>query len=563
MGNNTLKAVTISLGLLSAQTLFAQVENQINQQAKLTTNYELPTANCDNNQITDYRLQIAGTNQTTELAKNNCRIASPLRNDIIPISTLLSSISYLGVTPKLMMDPSTLEEGEEALGEQLGIFGKKAALSKTPVGIANTTAAIHSPIGSSSSNIAISGHGAIETTVEENTERTDVNKFLEQEICNNIYMSCLAKVTMMSLAERQTAEGISQEMKEWAAAEKKAIRDVSKSKKILEKAARERETAGKKLDSFKASLHGKAYIDEAYYEFQVKELAEKLAEARVTTAEATLFAIEVKDTAQSAGAADDIKEAIEEEKNAYDVLEAATANTSLTSSEEVHTTIASSSSKQDQGTPITPRKNSMEEERTGSTQNSINLLVAPQRSLSPTPSRLPVSGFKTVATEQTFATPSIPVATAVEFSPANNFTIAEPLNQQLKISEEKDVKETALALAKKEKVTAFETEFSSMIKNAEDQIEKAVEVATAAQEKAENLGTSEKAWNDAIKKAGKAESAYTHLIGYYKMYTEQAAEHYEGGILNAKRSQYNFALQDAEEEKTEWTTTLEECRQRK
>src|SRR3990167_6319676 len=82
-------------------------------------------------------------------------------------------------------------------------------------------------------------------------------------------------------------------------------------------------------------------------------------------------------------------------------------------------------------------------------------------------------------------------------------------------------------------------------------------------EKTEKQGGSEKAWRDGIKKTSKAESAYTHLIRYYKMYTEQAAEHYEGGILNAKRSQYNFALQDAEEEKGHWTTEVAECREKK
>src|SRR3990167_9114707 len=47
------------------------------------------------------------------------------------------------------------------------------------------------------------------------------------------------------------------------------------------------------------------------------------------------------------------------------------------------------------------------------------------------------------------------------------------------------------------------------------------------------------------------------------MYKEQAAEHYEGGILNAKRSKYNFALQDTEGERDDWTTALEECKERK
>ncbi|HLB33243.1 MAG TPA: hypothetical protein VJK54_03305, partial [Chthoniobacterales bacterium] len=59
-----------------------------------------------------------------------------LANDSVPISHLPSSISYLGVTPKLMMDPTELkkiEEGAEAVGEALGIFERGAVTTQRTV----------------------------------------------------------------------------------------------------------------------------------------------------------------------------------------------------------------------------------------------------------------------------------------------------------------------------------------------------------------------------------------------------------------------------------------------
>ncbi|HLB34765.1 MAG TPA: hypothetical protein VJK54_11105, partial [Chthoniobacterales bacterium] len=364
---------------------------QIDRGGKTTTNYESPTANCDNSSL---------------------------------------DLSY-----HLMMDPAelkNLEEGIEGLKGVFGSPGKTANSSKTPLGTAATT---HSPVGNSSSNAAITGQRGVESTAtaltEESGEGTGVSKFLEDEICNNIYMSCLAKVATISLAERKTAEGISQEMKEWVAAEKKAKRDVEKSKKVLEKATRERETAGKKLDSFKASLHGKAYIDEAYYEFQVKELAEKLAEARVATAEATLFAIEVKDTAQSAGAAADIKEAIEEERKAFDALTAATVHSS-----REETSTFSSPVKQEQVTPKTAGKISMGGEGVDASQSSINL-AASQSSLLFTPPKPPTSIYETTAVAHSFVDPSIPMVEAVAIPSENNLTGGDSLNYYLVIQPEK------------------------------------------------------------------------------------------------------------------------------
>ncbi|HLB34577.1 MAG TPA: hypothetical protein VJK54_10135, partial [Chthoniobacterales bacterium] len=496
-------------------------------------------------QGTGYRVQGTGL-KTEELPSEEhndlCNLISLFKSSSIPISYLPSSISYLGVAPTLMMNPSTLEEGAEALGKELGVFGERATPSK--VGVAAT----RSSVGNSPSNIAVSPQGAVETTGEENAEENGnaINAFLEDEICNNIYMSCLAKVVGMSKSRGFVAaansEEAAQEAAEWAAAEKKASNDVRKSEKVLEKAKKETLAAEKKLNSATASLHGKAYADEAYYNFQVKELAEALAEARVATAQATLMAIEVRNTAQSAGAEADLAEAREEEKTAFDALAAATA----------HTTgeIASSSVVQQKATD---------------SKRPTSLSPNPSSPFSFTPPKPPASELKI---EQNFTSTPIPIATAVEVRSSHNFTVAEPLTQQfdqLKISEEKAAKEKAeaLALAKKEKVAAFEAEFVTLIEDAKVQAKEAAEVATTAREKAEKLRTSEKDWNDAIKKANKVEASYAHLAEMYKLYQEQAAEHYEGGILKAKRSKYNFALQDSESERDDWRSNVEECTQKK
>ncbi|HLB33131.1 MAG TPA: hypothetical protein VJK54_02735 [Chthoniobacterales bacterium] len=50
--------------------------------------------------------------------------SSLLANDSAPISHLPSSSYYLGITPKLMMNPSSIEKGNKAIGEALGIFGR-------------------------------------------------------------------------------------------------------------------------------------------------------------------------------------------------------------------------------------------------------------------------------------------------------------------------------------------------------------------------------------------------------------------------------------------------------
>src|SRR3990167_3142022 len=122
---NTSKTIAVSLGLLSVQALCAQ--NEYGQD----TGYRVQGAGA--NQNTDCRLQVAD--------KGN--IASLLRNDTIPISNLPSSISYLGMTPKSMMDPAELKPLEEGVERLRGAFGLSGESSSSFQSAVNAVAAPH------------------------------------------------------------------------------------------------------------------------------------------------------------------------------------------------------------------------------------------------------------------------------------------------------------------------------------------------------------------------------------------------------------------------------------
>src|SRR3990167_1080687 len=348
------------------------LEDQIGQGTEFTTNYELPTTNRDN---------------------------------------LAQDLSY-----HLMMDPAELKTVQEGIEDLKGVFGSpgKAGLS------VSTT--VHSPVGNSSSSAAMlearDSDAAATLSVDETGEGDSTKAYLKNEIRDNIYMACLAEVATMSLAQRKTAEGMMQEKEEWEAAKDMAMEEEAELKIILERAKGETLAAQKKFDSASAILHGKAYADEAYYNWQVKELAEKLAEARMTTSHATLNAIKFRNTGQRVKSEAKLNEAIAMEYKASQALESAT---SKTSGEEIQSS-TSPSRKQNQVTQYTPRKNSMDAESVNFAQGSINLPAAPQRPLSPVPAKSPASDLNTIGAEQTFSTPAIPVAIAVEFNPANNLT---------------------------------------------------------------------------------------------------------------------------------------------
>ena len=138
----------------SSSFLFAQDNTQ---QAGITTNYELPTTNCNNNQDAGYRLQVTGyiseelesdaINEGEYNFLNNQ--VSLLEGDSVPIFHLPSSISYLGMMPKSMMDPAELKPLEEGIENLRGVFGLSGESASSSRVVVNSAASSHFSVESS------------------------------------------------------------------------------------------------------------------------------------------------------------------------------------------------------------------------------------------------------------------------------------------------------------------------------------------------------------------------------------------------------------------------------
>ena len=336
MKNDTLKAVTISLGLLSTQTLIAQAENQINQQAEITVNCQLPATNCDNS--------------SQDL---NCH---------------------------LMMNPSSIEEGTKAMGKALGILRKGEITTAERVAAEEEREAeagrgeVVNAISSNSSHqvLRLRGGGPKpkkqltggfkstgDSSEEEDTiadpdlesEDTqpmsgEVNKYLKNEIINNIYTECLAEVAKLTLGGGTAAGDISKETAEWAAAKEAAEYSKRKAERAVIIATKKTEEAKGIMDEAKKSAKTAARVPmqgsaaeqavitttinyekarEAYTitNYEATRLAVTLAEAHVETEDAVLYAISVRNTGQQATAEAGIDTAKEVEEEALAAVEAA------------------------------------------------------------------------------------------------------------------------------------------------------------------------------------------------------------------------------------------------
>ena len=169
---------------------------------------------------------------------------------------------------------------------------------------------------SASSVISSSQGGGVEA------EGSTTAQFLEQEICENIYLACLAKVASMPINIRVSAEGMEQKAREWEAAKQEAERNVENRKQELEKATQEKNIADKEIRMMldDRTFHGGGFVAKAYHDSKIKGLAEQLASARLETSKATLFAIQVEGTTKSEGAKAQLAEAIQKEKKALGEL---------------------------------------------------------------------------------------------------------------------------------------------------------------------------------------------------------------------------------------------------
>ncbi|HLB33776.1 MAG TPA: hypothetical protein VJK54_06030, partial [Chthoniobacterales bacterium] len=304
------------------------LEDQIGQRAEITTNYELRTANCDN---------------------------------------LGQDLSY-----HLMMNPATIEEEIKAVGEALGVFGKGEIITAEATGIGRGE--IVNTISSSSPDqvLRLRGGGPKkfqptgglkstgDTSDEEEKDANpdvesedtqpmsgQVNKYLRDEIINNIYTECLAEVAKLSLGGRVTAENLAKEEAEWAAAAQAAEYSKGKIERAFEKAEweidvaksisdeakrniRELEKAPKPVSATEQAIaaanlaYEKAYAAHAASDYKAKKLAGELAEARVETANAVLHAITVRKGTQHATEAEaGLETAKEAELEALKAVQAA------------------------------------------------------------------------------------------------------------------------------------------------------------------------------------------------------------------------------------------------
>ncbi|HLB33645.1 MAG TPA: hypothetical protein VJK54_05360 [Chthoniobacterales bacterium] len=290
---------------------------------------------------------------------------------------LLSSILFLNATALLAMDPMALEKGGEALGEELGVFGKRTIAAETTsvegasasAGRTEIVNAIPSsnvlrlrgggpkksqPTGGlkstgDSSDEEGSDEGAADPSLEsEDTQpmSSEVSKYLKKEIINNIYEECLAEVAKLTMNGRVTTESSSKEAAEWVAAEKaaehskgQAERTLEKARIAIEEARRIAEEAKRKLKvAARVPLEGsaaeqavitatinyeKARMAYTTADYEAKKLAGSLAEARVETADDVLHAISVRNTKQQAAAEEELAEAKEVELTAAQAVEAA------------------------------------------------------------------------------------------------------------------------------------------------------------------------------------------------------------------------------------------------
>src|SRR3990167_9513580 len=135
---HTLKIVAISLVLLSSQALFAQAKNRLEVRGD---RWEMPL---QRQEMEDSRWEMEVEAQGCSFQEIEGSVingieykdvdnqSSLLANNSVPISHLPSSISYLGITPKLMMNPS-LEAGTKSLTEALGILEKRAIIEEGSV----------------------------------------------------------------------------------------------------------------------------------------------------------------------------------------------------------------------------------------------------------------------------------------------------------------------------------------------------------------------------------------------------------------------------------------------
>ncbi|HLB34325.1 MAG TPA: hypothetical protein VJK54_08845, partial [Chthoniobacterales bacterium] len=363
--------ITAFSSLMSMQCIFAQVTPAIPTQIRQVENrLEIEDAN----QTTDYKIQLAGCTKIKPQSEDlSFKIEHRAKNTTnYELQTTNCDNSAGSLNCHLMMNPSSAEEGIQAVHKAFGTSEQSAiAVEGSPLGhqamavvpetrmtpkvsVRAESSEIEEGMFSSPSNQVLRlREGGPKTknrptgglkytgdTSEEESDRDDVdpdlesenlpsrspegvqsmdsqvNKYLKNEIINNIYTECLAEVAKLTLNGRVAAENYSLEEAEWKIAESAAkhyIGDCESDLRIFERESAEAQEISKKaqehaqaveFDSKKGNDSNqviafviacqKARVAYAESDYKVKKCAVQLAEARLRAANTTLWAIEVR-----------------------------------------------------------------------------------------------------------------------------------------------------------------------------------------------------------------------------------------------------------------------------
>src|SRR3990167_9261200 len=221
-------------------------ENQIGRRVELTTNYELPTANC-NNALHCYLMMNPSLEEGTKAIGEALEIFTPAQARKAAqereAAAKASSTARLGdPTSKNLFSQST----EAAKGFVTPVLESSCPSS------ASATLKTGSKNQEAFSNFSKTGGlKAITATSDEEEDAvadpdlesedtqlmsSEVSKYLKKEIINNIYEECLAEVAKLTMNGRVTTESSSKEAAEWVAAEKAAEHSKGQAERTLEKA---------------------------------------------------------------------------------------------------------------------------------------------------------------------------------------------------------------------------------------------------------------------------------------------------------------------------------------
>ncbi|HLB32812.1 MAG TPA: hypothetical protein VJK54_01120, partial [Chthoniobacterales bacterium] len=285
-----------------------------------TTNYEPPTANC-NNQGHHLDCYLMMNPSLTEGAKaveeivtvQNSRNFFKNREAAIKASGAARAPApdaKQAICPAVKWAPVNPSTTRTTIPVQIAVESSVSVVS-------DSTTEANNNISATSQHITVFSNipstiGDIVSFEENNEEVMDVNKYLEDEVCSNIYTKCFAKVATMTMNQSSIGKSIfsenAQEAEVWEAAKVLADAELRRAERALAKATRETEEA-------KAAIKDDPNKEYANAFYQFKKMEEQLIEAKVMIADNTVTALGVKNVPSMRDQAEKDLEEAKEEKN--------------------------------------------------------------------------------------------------------------------------------------------------------------------------------------------------------------------------------------------------------